>query len=179
MNHILFALPIARQLAVDIAINNNHITSLRYILMKDNRSKSPVLSDKEDVFAEQIKHQLRDYFAPQKMPDKAFSLKLDWHQGTMFQQKVWRALLKIPYGEVVTYGVLAKQLDSCAQAIGNACRHNRFPLIVPCHRVVAARGIGGYAGDTVEKQKGDIHFLQVKQWLLAHERKHCQQTATC
>ena len=84
-------------------------------------------------------------------------------QGTPFQKKVWNELRKIPPGQVVTYGELANTLGTSARAIGNACRKNPAPVVIPCHRVVAADGIGGYAGET----DGDL--LQVKSWLLAHE----------
>lgn len=82
-------------------------------------------------------------------------------QGTAFQIRVWSALRNIPCGKVVTYGQLAKQLNTGCRAIGQACRSNPIPVLIPCHRVVAASGIGGYMGgkkDTV-----------IKQWLLAHE----------
>ena len=83
--------------------------------------------------------------------------------GTPFQLRVWKALTKIPAGEVKTYGQLAKQLDTSARAIGNACRQNPVPLIIPCHRVVASSGMGGFSGRTSGKP------LQIKEWLLEHE----------
>jgi methylated-DNA-[protein]-cysteine S-methyltransferase len=83
--------------------------------------------------------------------------------GTPFQLRVWQALREIPVGEVRRYGDLAKQLGSSAQAVGNACRANPAPLFVPCHRVVAATGIGGFGGAT------DGPELTAKRWLLAHE----------
>ena len=84
-------------------------------------------------------------------------------QGTPFQKKVWNELKQIPPGKVVTYGQLAKKLGTSARAVGNACRKNPIPLVIPCHRVVSTNGIGGYAGHT---QGG---LLQVKSWLLQHE----------
>lgn len=84
-------------------------------------------------------------------------------QGTPFQQKVWRELETIPAGEVVTYGELAHRLGTSARAVGNACRKNPLPLVVPCHRVVSTAGLGGYAGDT----GGEM--LRIKSWLLQHE----------
>jgi methylated-DNA-[protein]-cysteine S-methyltransferase len=83
--------------------------------------------------------------------------------ATPFQRKVWSELKKIPAGEVVTYGELAKKLGTSARAVGNACRQNPVPVVVPCHRVVSARGIGGYAGDT------GGNLLKIKSWLLQHE----------
>lgn len=84
-------------------------------------------------------------------------------EGTPFQQKVWHELLKIPLGETRTYGEIAKKINSSPRAVGNACRKNPIQIIIPCHRVVSAKGIGGYAGETEGKQ------LNIKRWLLAHE----------
>ena len=70
-------------------------------------------------------------------------------QGTAFQQRVWRELLTIPYGATVTYGELARRVGcSSAQAVGQAVGRNPIAIIIPCHRVVAAGGIGGYAYGT-------------------------------
>jgi methylated-DNA-[protein]-cysteine S-methyltransferase len=84
-------------------------------------------------------------------------------QGTPFQQRVWQALRDIPAGETRSYGQLAAQLGSGARAVGNACRHNPISIVVPCHRVVAAAGLGGYGGHTQGPE------LRRKSWLLAHE----------
>jgi methylated-DNA-[protein]-cysteine S-methyltransferase len=92
----------------------------------------------------------------------SFNLPCALH-GTPFQQKVWNELKKIPSGTVFTYGELANKLGTSARAIGNACRKNPIPLVIPCHRVVAANGIGGYAGDTHGAR------LRMKSWLLRHE----------
>jgi methylated-DNA-[protein]-cysteine S-methyltransferase len=83
--------------------------------------------------------------------------------GTVFQRRVWRALRRIPAGKVITYGALAERLGTSARAVGNACRSNPVPLVVPCHRVVARHGPGGFAGD----HRGRL--VQVKQWLLRAE----------
>ena len=72
---------------------------------------------------------------------------------------------RIPAGKTLSYGVLAKKLDTSARAVGNACRANPVPIIVPCHRVVASNGMGGFMG----KRSGSP--LDLKHWLLAHERK--------
>ncbi len=83
--------------------------------------------------------------------------------GTAFQQRVWSRLLAIPTGDVVTYGELADQLKSSARAVGQACRRNPTPIVVPCHRVVAASGLGGFAGATAGAMS------DIKRWLLHHE----------
>lgn len=104
--------------------------------------------------------QLNAYFAD---PSYRFDLPLA-AQGTVFQQSVWQALTEIPKGSVLTYGSMAKLLQSGARAVGNACRRNPLPILVPCHRVVAAQNLGGFAGATQGK------MLTTKRWLLQHEK---------
>jgi len=114
------------------------------------------------VMAKKIRIQLKGYFAH---PDSEISLPMQ-AVGTAFQQRVWHALRAIPVGETISYGELAKKLNSSARAVGNACRANPLPVIVPCHRVVAKSGLGGYAGKTQGRQ------LAIKRWLLEHEGAH-------
>ena len=85
-------------------------------------------------------------------------------QGTAFQQKVWSMLCNIPTGQTRTYGELAQTLNTSPRALANACRNNPFPIIIPCHRVVAKTGMGGYAGQT----SGPM--LRIKHALLRHEK---------
>ena len=67
-------------------------------------------------------------------------------RGTVFQLRVWRELMEIPYGQTVTYGELARRVGCrSAQAVGQAVARNPIAIIIPCHRVVAAGGLGGYA----------------------------------
>ena len=103
--------------------------------------------------------QLAAYFADASNPLTAPVMLA----GTKFQHRVWEALQAIPPGTVLTYGDLARQLGTAARAIGNACRSNPVPILVPCHRVVARQGLGGYAGAVT----GDP--LAIKRWLLHHE----------
>ena len=112
-----------------------------------------------DPYANQIRAALKAYFSN---PGYRIRLSLTLH-GTPFQRRVWQALRMIPAGQTRTYGELAKQLHSSARAIGMACRANPAPVIVPCHRIVAANGLGGYAGKTAGRQLG------IKRWLLQHE----------
>lgn len=84
-------------------------------------------------------------------------------RGTPFQQRVWHAICSIPAGETRTYGALAQELGSAARAVGQACGANPFPLLVPCHRVTAAAGIGGFANAS------GGWLIEAKRWLLAHE----------
>ncbi len=82
-------------------------------------------------------------------------------QGTSFQLKVWQALKMIPFGSVRTYGDVAKELQTSSRAVGQACRRNNIPLFIPCHRVVAAKGLGGFMGG--------YRHVKRKRWLLQHE----------
>lgn len=75
-------------------------------------------------------------------------------QGTPFQRRVWQELLRIPYGHTVSYGELARRLGCrSAQAVGQAVGRNPIAILIPCHRVVAAHGLGGYAYGAAIKQK--------------------------
>ena len=82
-------------------------------------------------------------------------------KGTMFQQRVWQALLNVPYGETVNYGEIARMVGcKSAQAVGQAIGANPIALIIPCHRVIAANGkLGGYAYG-VEKKKRLLELEQ-------------------
>ena len=66
-------------------------------------------------------------------------------EGTEFQKRVWEEVRKIPYGEVRTYGWVANLIGTSPRAVGMAMKRNRLPLYIPCHRVIAKRGIGGFS----------------------------------
>lgn len=83
--------------------------------------------------------------------------------GTEFQRQVWEAIAAIRCGTTRRYGEIATELDAPAQAIGQACGDNRLPVVIPCHRVIGAGGIGGFA----HSRNG--FELSVKRWLLEHE----------
>lgn len=117
--------------------------------------------DGDDAVAQLAVMQLTAYFHD---ADSRFDLPLA-ASGTPFQQRVWAAICAIPRGEVATYGQLAKQLPSAAQAVGQACGANWYPVVIPCHRVTAAGGLGGFSN---HDDAGGFH-LGVKRWLLAHE----------
>lgn len=96
-------------------------------------------------------------------PEAGFDLPLA-PAGTAFQRRVWRTIATIPKGGTLTYGEIAKRLKSAPRAVGQACGRNPYPVVVPCHRVVAADGgLGGFAG------AGGGWLLEAKRWLLAHE----------
>ncbi len=85
--------------------------------------------------------------------------------GTHHQCNVWQAMLDIPCGQTVSYGELAKKIGSSAQAVGQACGSNPIPIVIPCHRVVGKSGLGGF----MKQAEGES--LDIKRWLLAHERR--------
>lgn len=115
---------------------------------------SPVQPDEHS-----LQKQLDQYWLNTKKPIHVKLLK----QGTPFRLRVWAELSKIPFGETITYSALAKNIGSAARAVGNACRDNPFPLLIPCHRVVSVSGIGGYSGQT------DGDFMVIKRKLLEFE----------
>lgn len=95
-------------------------------------------------------------------PDARFDLPL-LIEGTDFQRRLWDALCTSPRGRTFTYGELARKLEGEARAVGQACGDNKLPIVIPCHRVVAADGIGGFAHST------GGYLLEAKRWLLMHE----------
>lgn len=103
---------------------------------------------------------LQRYFRDPHVP---FDLPLRL-SGTAFQRRVWDFLQTIPVGQTVTYATLAKCLSTGARAGGQACRANPIPIVVPCHRVVAAQDLGGFMGSGYE-------YLHVKRWLIQHEAR--------
>lgn len=122
----------------------------------------------ENTIVQSIVAQIETYFSNAK---HGFKWTVN-QRGTPFQQRVWQAISEIPCGQVLTYGDIAAQIGSGSRAVANACGANNLPLIVPCHRVVAQNGIGGF-------MQGNVDGLKVKQWLLKHEGltfdkgKHC------
>lgn len=111
------------------------------------------------VFDEVIRW-LDDYFAGKQTENAVMGTKTDGRitvmpKGTMFQQRVWQALVTIPYGKTVSYGELARMVGcKSAQAVGQAVGANPIALLIPCHRVIAAHGkLGGYAyGQEIKKR---------------------------
>ncbi len=115
----------------------------------------------QDAPAELAARQLQRYCED---ADFVFDLPLK-RAGTDYQHQVWQAICAIPRGAVRTYGELAKHLGSAPRAVGQACGANWFPVVIPCHRVTAAKGLGGFSNS--DDPNG--YLLGVKRWLLAHE----------
>lgn len=120
---------------------------------------------------DEVRCWLDDYFEGKK-PERWFGIA---PKGTKFRQQVWQILLKIPYGEVLTYGEIAKKVAELrgmsamsGQAVGGAVGHNPISIIIPCHRVVGTNGsLTGYAGG-----------VERKEWMLHMERETRGATAS-
>ena len=141
------------RMKVAVATRDARVVEIRYLPLS-SESISP-----RNPLAARAADQLREYL---ENPDIRFDLPLAV-EGTPFQLKLWEALCRIPRGKTRTYGDLARELEGEARAVGQACGDNRLPVVIPCHRVVAAGGIGGFAHAT------GGYLLEAKRWLLAHE----------
>ena len=102
----------------------------------------PVLEDTKDWLIRYFQGEIPNFLPPLRP------------EGTPFQQKVWKLLLEIPYGQTVTYGYLAQKLGcKSAQAVGGAVGRNPISILIPCHRVMGADGkLTGYAGGVAKKE---------------------------
>ena len=121
---------------------------------------------RDDARLADVRRQLTEYFAGSRT---VFELELDLASGSGFQQRVWTALLAIPYGESVSYGEIARRIGQPAavRAVGLANGRNPVSIIVPCHRVIGANGtLTGYGGG-----------LDRKRLLLAHEQQYRRAAA--
>ena len=150
MYDVVLAFP---RMKVAVRTRDERVTDIAYL------PPSTEIVSPKTALAEKAAQQLAAYLAD---PDTKFDLPL-LVEGTPFQKRLWAALCDIPRGKTMTYGALAKQLEGEARAVGQACGDNRLPIVIPCHRVVAANGIGGFAHAT------GGYLLEAKRWLLAHE----------
>jgi len=141
------------RMKVAVATQGECISEIRYL----PPAAAPM--PPRNALAGKAARQLEAYRAD---PDARFELPLRI-EGTPFQQRLWAALRQIPRGRTLTYGELARRLGAEPRAVGQACGDNRLPIVIPCHRVVAANGIGGFA----HASRG--YLLEAKRWLLAHE----------
>jgi len=139
---------------LEISGTENGITGVHFVEKKSDSDLAIPSPLKECV------QQLNEYFAGDR---KEFSLNL-LLEGTDFQKKVWNQLMKISYGQAVSYKDVAKAIrnDKAFRAVGSANGRNNIAIIIPCHRVIAHDGtLGGYGGG-----------LGKKEWLLDHEKKY-------
>jgi methylated-DNA-[protein]-cysteine S-methyltransferase len=145
------------RMKVAVTTNGELVTSIKY-LHPSTPSKPPATA-----LAERAARQIELY---RDNPDTPFDLPMII-EGTELQKAVWRAMCAIPRGKTRTYGDIARELGAHfpvdARDVGQACGDNRFPIVIPCHRVVAANGLGGFGHAT------SGFMLEAKRWLLAHE----------
>ena len=114
------------------------------------RFRAPLLPGRNPIL-DRLARELDQYFAGER---RQFDIPL-WYPGTPFQERVWSALLEIPYGETVSYQDLAQRLGDprAVRAVGRANGMNPIAIVIPCHRVVNADGgLGGYGGGLWRKQ---------------------------
>jgi len=126
------------------------INSYNFLIAEDNGFIVKISLDKnledyiykETTLIKKTKKELEEYFRGSR---KKFDIPIKF-KGTKFQNKVWEVLKNIPYGTTISYGNLASLSGNskAARAVGNACHNNQILIIVPCHRVVAATGLGGF-----------------------------------
>lgn len=134
------------------------VSGVREISLVDARSP---LAAPTGAMARRVCDELQAYFDD---ASHVFALPV-YVDGSAFQKRVWQALRGIDAGVTTSYGELARRLKTSARAIGGACRANPVPIIVPCHRVIAANGQGGFMG----VQGGAP--AKMKHWLLEHEAR--------
>ena len=142
MNSALLTSPIG---PLHVVVENGHLTAL---FTAEHHRYVPAEPPRDETFGA-IREQLDEYFAGTR---HAFDLPLAPH-GTAFERAVWQRLTEIPFGETTTYGELARELGSAPRAVGRANGRNPISIIVPCHRVIGAKGgLTGYAGGIPTKQ---------------------------
>lgn len=141
------------KMKVAVATREGRVAGIRY-LPPDAPEVAP-----RNALAERAARQLEHY---REDPDATFDLPL-LVEGSAFQKAVWQAMCAIPRGRTRTYGELAQALGGEARAVGQACGDNRLPIVIPCHRVVASNGIGGFGHST------GGYLIEAKRWLLLHE----------
>jgi methylated-DNA-[protein]-cysteine S-methyltransferase len=132
---------------------DGHLTGIDFLPLG-----SP-LRPPETALTQRVALQLAAYF---RNPATVFDLPLA-PEGTPYRQRVWQAVRDIACGQTRTYGELAALLHSAPRAVGQAVGDNPLPIIVPCHRVVARRGLGGF------DHASNGYCIEIKRWLLRHE----------
>ena len=141
------------KMKVAVATRDERVTGIRYLPL------SAASQEPQNALAERAVRQIERY---REDPDAKFDLPL-LIEGTPFQKSVWQALCAIRRGWTLTYGELARKLGGEARAVGQACGDNKLPILIPCHRVIAAGSIGGFAHST------GGYLIEAKRWLLLHE----------
>lgn len=149
MNGCFYDMPIGRLFISEDGIGINEVSLVDGIEEEDYSNKYSI---KETSLIKETATQLREYFDQKR---KVFSIKLN-PKGTLYQKKVWEALLEIPYGETRTYKEIAKRIgnEKASRAVGMANHNNPIMCIIPCHRVIGSNGsLTGYAGGIMIKER--------------------------
>ena len=146
------------KMKVAVATRDERVVGIRYLPL------SAASLEPRSALAEKAARQLERY---REDPDTVFELPLVV-EGTDLQKRVWQAMCAIPRGKTRTYGDIARELGGAAdwelnRAVGQACGDNKLPIVIPCHRVVAADGLGGFG------HSSDGFLIEAKRWLLNHE----------
>lgn len=152
--HALYSSPLG---IINLVSNDNSLIQL-WLPSQNNGISYTSESDNLPNIINDTKAWLDRYFRKENPDPKAIAL---YFSGTVFEEKVWKEVMKIPYGKVITYGDIAKTFAGkmSSQAVGQAVGNNPLALIIPCHRVIGANNkIGGYGGG-----------IETKIWLLEHE----------
>jgi methylated-DNA-[protein]-cysteine S-methyltransferase len=134
-----------------LASNEARLCEIQFVNGRHSARPKPEWREDASALKEPVR-QLRAYFAGDL---EGFNLQLS-PQGTSFQQKVWNELCKIPYGETISYGELARRIGNpnASRAVGLANGSNPIPIVIPCHRVIGANGkLTGYGGGLPIKEK--------------------------
>jgi methylated-DNA-[protein]-cysteine S-methyltransferase len=134
---------------IGIEENGSAITKIYFM---NNNEQEEILEINETALLKEAIKQLNEYFDGKR---SSFDLQLQ-PRGTEFQNKVWKALIDIPFGETRSYGEIAKAIgnEKASRAVGMANNKNPIPIIVPCHRVIGANGkLVGYAGGIDIKER--------------------------
>ena len=123
--------------SLEISLEGDKLYSIQKSTLRKTSSKS------HSIFAKKVKKELEEYF---KSKRDHFSIPLV-ERGTVFQRQVWKILQGIPYSQTRTYKEVSLKLGSKnkARSVGQACSKNPFLIMVPCHRVLAQKGLGGFA----------------------------------
>jgi methylated-DNA-[protein]-cysteine S-methyltransferase len=156
----IVAFPVMR---VGVRTEREQVSGIRY-LPPATQELAP-----QNALAQKAVEQLERYRVD---PDFTFDLPFT-PEGTPLQLAVWEAMRRIPRGSTRSYGEIAREVGeggrfgdeaALARAVGQACGDNRLPILIPCHRVVAADGLGGFS----HTRSGFL--IEAKAWLLSHER---------
>ncbi len=151
--HAVIPSPLPGVPYIAVMVDNGALSGIDYLQQQKN------VIEVAAAPAQQAVTLLQDYF----LGNCAEIPHLHPVHGTAFQHRVWQLLQQIPAGETRRYGELAAELGSSARAVARACRANPLAILIPCHRVVAASGLGGYMGQR------DGPAVAIKRWLLHHE----------